>query len=498
MRPHRFGTRPTALLGIAVAASGALAVATLQFAPPSSAGTLSGNLYKESSTKVATWLAANPSDSRASVISSKIASQPTAHWLSSYSPSTVQSEVSTLTTAANAAGQIPVIAVYEIPNRDCGGASAGGAPDLTSYATWVSNFSKGLGSKTVIVVLEPDSLALQTCLSASDVTARDNALAAAVTTIKAADPAAKVYLDAGHAGWNSASDQAARLKAAGVTSADGFFSNASNYYTTADETSYGQAILSALGNPSNLHQVIDTSRNGAGPGSGDWCDDNLPSTRRLGTNPTLSTGVSTVDGYLWIKPPGELDGCSGTAGAFSAANAYSLAGGGTATTTTTTSTTTTTTKPSTTTTTTTTSKASTTTTTTKASTTTTTSKASTTTTTTKASTTTTASGSLACSVAYVPSSWTGGFSSNITIKNTGSTTINGWTLTFTFPGDQKITSAWNGTYTQTGTSVSIVSTSSNATIAAGSSAAPGIQGTWTTSNTSPTAFALNGKACTIG
>ena len=51
-----------------------------------------------------------------------------------------------------------MLAVYEIPNRDCGGASAGGAPDLSSYDDWVHNFAAGLGSGQVIIVLEPDSV----------------------------------------------------------------------------------------------------------------------------------------------------------------------------------------------------------------------------------------------------------------------------------------------------------------------------------------------------
>jgi endoglucanase len=70
------------------------------------------------------------------------------------------------------------------------------------------------------------------------------------------------------------------------------------------------------------HQVIDTSRNGGA--SGDWCaDDNTD--RRLGQNPTLSTGDANVDAYLWVKRPGEADGCAFAAGSFQPALAASLA-----------------------------------------------------------------------------------------------------------------------------------------------------------------------------
>ncbi len=58
---------------------------------------------------------------------------------------------------------------------------------------------------------------------------------------------------------------------------------------------------------------------------------------------------------------------------------------------------------------------------------------------------------------------------NVTIANNGTSAINGWTLTFTFPGDQKITNAWNGTVSQSGENVSITNASYNAAIAAGGS-----------------------------
>jgi len=85
---------------------------------------------------------------------------------------------------------------------------------------------------------------------------------------------------------------------------------------------------------------------------------------------------------------------------------------------------------------------------------------------------------------------------NVTIQNTGTTPITGWTLTFTFPGDQKITNGWNGTPSQSGENVTVTNASYNATIAAGGSASLGFQGTWTSSDAAPTSFAVNGTACT--
>jgi glucuronoarabinoxylan endo-1,4-beta-xylanase len=102
----------------------------------------------------------------------------------------------------------------------------------------------------------------------------------------------------------------------------------------------------------------------------------------------------------------------------------------------------------------------------------------------------------ACTVTYsTASQWTGGFVANVTVANSGSSPVNGWTLAFTFPGDQKITNAWNGVATQSGESVSIANESYNATIAAGGSTSLGFQGTFSASDAAPTSFSLNGTPC---
>jgi len=104
----------------------------------------------------------------------------------------------------------------------------------------------------------------------------------------------------------------------------------------------------------------------------------------------------------------------------------------------------------------------------------------------------------ACTVSYsTVSQWAGGFVASVTISNGGTSAINGWTLTYTFPGDQKITNSWNGVVTQSGESVSIGNESYNASIPAGSSTQLGFQGTWTSSDAAPTAFTLNGTACSL-
>jgi hypothetical protein len=101
-----------------------------------------------------------------------------------------------------------------------------------------------------------------------------------------------------------------------------------------------------------------------------------------------------------------------------------------------------------------------------------------------------------CHVTYTRNSeWVGGFTAQVTIQNTGTTAINGWSVTFTFPGDQKITSNFNGGFSQAGASATLTNASYNAAIAAGASVTDGFQGTWTSNDTSPASFSINGTAC---
>ena len=107
-----------------------------------------------------------------------------------------------------------------------------------------------------------------------------------------------------------------------------------------------------------------------------------------------------------------------------------------------------------------------------------------------------------CSVHYVVSNqWNTGFTATVNIINTGSTSINGWTLQFTFPNGQVIQSgAWNGNFTQSGSAVTITNLSYNGSIAPGGgtlSSPPGFNASWSGANSSPTAFTLNGTACSV-
>ncbi len=101
-----------------------------------------------------------------------------------------------------------------------------------------------------------------------------------------------------------------------------------------------------------------------------------------------------------------------------------------------------------------------------------------------------------CRVAYTPNSWQNGFTADVTVTNTGASQVNGWTLNWTFPGDQRITSAWNADIAQNGSAVTARSVGHNGVIAPGGSQRFGFQGTHTGTNATPGGFTFNGTACT--
>ncbi|NUO42762.1 MAG: cellulase family glycosylhydrolase [Streptomyces sp.] len=103
---------------------------------------------------------------------------------------------------------------------------------------------------------------------------------------------------------------------------------------------------------------------------------------------------------------------------------------------------------------------------------------------------------LNCSVGYrVVGEWPGGFQGEITIRNTGTTAINGWTLGFSFANGQTISNMWGGTPTQSGADVSVAPASYTSTIAAAGSVTVGFIGAKGATNAAPTAFTLNGSTC---
>ena len=236
----------------------------------------------------------------------KINDEPQAVWFGSgVSTGALAGQVAEVTTRAATSHALPVLVAYNIPVRDCGHYSYGGANGGAAYLAWIRQFALGLGDRPAAVILEPDALAAMSCLTSQQRQQRYALLSAAVKILRH-QSGTSVYLDAGNALWTPARVIVQRLRWAGIADANGFSLNVANFDDTTNEENYGKAISAQL---DGEHFVIDTSRNGRGAPPGNaWCN---PPGRALGTPPTTSTGDPHTDALLWIKHPGFSDGSCG-------------------------------------------------------------------------------------------------------------------------------------------------------------------------------------------
>jgi endoglucanase len=244
------------------------------------------------------WRAGRPADAAQM---DKIANQPQASWFGDWT-SNVESSVDSYVSTVRAAGAVPVLVAYNIPQRDCGGLSGGGGSSAGEYRGWIAGFARGLKGRPAIVILEPDAVANMDCLSSADKATRISLMQYAVQVLKA-EGRTTVYLDGGNPRWHSAAEQAERLRSVNIAGADGFALNVSNFYTSSENITYGEKVSALV---DGKHFVIDTSRNGLGPtADAQWCN---PPGRALGRPSTTVTGHALVDAFLWIKTPGQSDG----------------------------------------------------------------------------------------------------------------------------------------------------------------------------------------------
>lgn len=234
-----------------------------------------------------------------------ITSQPVATWLAHDDPAPLARRV---VDAAEVAGAVPVLVLYHRPHRDCGNYSAGGSADAQSYAQWIASVAEIIGSRRVVVILEPD--AVPQLLSGDCATSADEmyAMLAGAVERLSANERTLIYLDAGHPGWIGDTDRLAQaLRRSGIERADGFSLNVSNFASDAANQEYGDRLSAALG---GAQYVIDVSRNGSGAPAGDgrpdsWCN---PPGAALGADPQLGPERAFAVARLWVKVPGESDG----------------------------------------------------------------------------------------------------------------------------------------------------------------------------------------------
>jgi hypothetical protein len=99
-----------------------------------------------------------------------------------------------------------------------------------------------------------------------------------------------------------------------------------------------------------------------------------------------------------------------------------------------------------------------------------------------------------CQVVDMVNQWSGGFTSTMTLTNDGPA-VAAWTVSWTFDGNQQITSGWNADVVQSGMAVSASNLSYNGALATGASTSFGFQATFSGTNDMPTNFQLNGQSC---
>ena len=109
----------------------------------------------------------------------------------------------------------------------------------------------------------------------------------------------------------------------------------------------------------------------------------------------------------------------------------------------------------------------------------------------------TGGGTGTCKVQYLKTNeWNSGATINVTVTNTASSAVNGWNVGWNFTNGQQIMQSWNGTPTQSGSSVTVKNMDYNSSIAAnGGSVNFGFNLSHSGNNPIPSNFTLNGTTC---
>lgn len=296
--------------------------------------------------KVASTRAAHPDRSREL---SELERAPTALWLDNIAAvAELPARLEEVVARAKSTGrsQLPVLVVYNLPNRDCSAKSSAGelSIDADGERRYRSEFIDPIAAavaahpdQRVAVILEPDSLAnLVTNLGIPKCHVSQHVYASSVAYAisKLSMPHVFIYLDSAHAGWLGWDGNRTKMAevvrqvltmAGGLDRISGFATNVSNY--TPLEGDDGRRLEPSNPCPNELSFVekmsqayaakgmagkgfvVDTGRNGrSGIRSrwGNWCN---ISGAGIGERPRAAPRP-LVHAYFWVKPPGDSDGTS--------------------------------------------------------------------------------------------------------------------------------------------------------------------------------------------
>lgn len=201
---------------------------------------------------------------------------------------------------------VPIIVLYDIPNRDLGSHSGGGQPNINAWTNWVKKVSNEIGDTQTAVIMEPDALAH---IEGKGGTDRIEGMAEALKILDS-NKNTMVYVDIGHPDFR-ANGKAKELQEAAKkkgTTIEGLAVNVSNFYGTERSANYGKEVSRQIGIEPRI--MVDVARNGADKMPSGWCN---PAGQKLGkTNDRIFDPNNDVE-QAFIKVPGQSDGNCGIA-----------------------------------------------------------------------------------------------------------------------------------------------------------------------------------------
>jgi endoglucanase len=210
---------------------------------------------------------------RDALLIARMEATPRSVWLNGGTAAEVTKQIKQALLLADVERAVPSFVVYNIPGRDCGSYSAGGAQSTAAYQAYIDAVSAAIGTHKAVITLEPDALANlpSDCGYDPSVVNVPQATADRYAQINYAvdkletGPSTSVYLDAGHSHWHSVGDMAVRLVQGGVLRTQGFFLNVSNFRPTNYEVHFGTWISQCIAFANNAEE------GGWRLGHYDWC-----------------------------------------------------------------------------------------------------------------------------------------------------------------------------------------------------------------------------------
>ena len=244
----------------------------------------------------------------------RIAREPKALWLGTWTRPNFRKKVRRLIDAAQRQAAVPIFTVMRAESNACGPwYTAGGKAEDARTRAWYRRLARTIGGARVVIAFEPDSLGTIDCHARSRRDDRIRLLRYGVGVLSRL-PGATIYLEGGASDWEPARRTARQLRAIGIAKVRGFMLNATHQDWTRANILHGLAISRLTGwKPF----IVNTAENGRGPvhyraSNGRritvWCN---PPGRGLGPRPTTRTSNPLVDAYLWINRPGYAQRCQG-------------------------------------------------------------------------------------------------------------------------------------------------------------------------------------------